>query len=327
MVLFSDTTNLNVLSERVLRQHEPLLLDYPNIDLALPHSCSYIEADDSRFTVLKRVDDLLKVVTKEQGTQANINNNKQQEELFVDADSWQKAIEIALDNNDLDVMVSQVKRFSGELIQNQLSLGLLLNGEFYRSGFYYHWARRLKLLARLDWGLIKHVINVYDSRDDLNMISFELSQETLLDDTAVAAILTYIAAFPTLAKHICFDVRESIAVNQFTAFKDFCLQAKGVGAKVGLKRVGAEFTQLRKVQELGLEIIKVDSVYGHNISYNLDNQTFLRGICSLAHSIGITVVAEGVKNPDDQIMLKSLGFDGLIIESQNLIHDEARKEV
>lgn len=318
-VLFSDTTNLALLSERVLKQHQTLLNDYPSVALAVPHSCCYVEAGDSRFSLLKRVDNLLKVVAKEQGTQASINQNKQQAELFDDAEGWQDAIESALVKNDIDVTVAPVKRFSGELIQQQLSLGLLLRGEFYRSGYYYHWARRLKLLARLDWGLIKHVVNVYDSRDDLKVISLELSQETLLDDSAVAAILTYLVAFPVLAKHICFDVRESIAVSQFSAFKDFCEQAKGVGAKVGLKRVGAEFTQLRKLQELGLEMIKVDSVYAHNISYNLDNQTFLRGVCSLAHSLGIIVVAEGVKNPDDQLMLRSLGFDGLVIESENLV--------
>ncbi|MFU2508094.1 LapD/MoxY N-terminal periplasmic domain-containing protein [Pseudoalteromonas sp. ASV78] len=323
-VLVSDTDDLESLSAQVFKLHQTLLADYSQINLAIPHACSYIEREDSRFTLLKRVDNLLKVALAQPQMQAQVNNNKQRNELFSDAESWREAIEHALDTNALDVLLYPVTSFSGKLLQNQLSLSLLLNGELYRSGYYYQWAQRLKLLARLDWGLIKYLVQVFEQRDDLNLISVELSRETLLDDSAVAAILTYLLAFPKLAKHICFDVRESIAVSEFALFKGFCIQVKSMGAKVALKRVGPAFTKIDKIHELGLEMIKVDSVYGHNISYSQDNQTFLRGICSLAHSIGITVIAEGVKNPEDQTTLQALGFDGFVSQP---VDDEKQEQV
>ncbi|WP_211183727.1 bifunctional diguanylate cyclase/phosphodiesterase [Pseudoalteromonas arctica] len=311
-VLVADTDDIERLSTKIFKQHQALLADYSQFNLAITHACSYIEREDSRFTLLKRVDNLLKVALTKPQMQAQVNNNKQRNELFSDADSWREAIEHALDTNALDVLLYPVKSFSGKLLQNQLSLSLLLNGELYRSGYYYQWAQRLKLLARLDWGQIKYLVQVFEQRDDLNLISVELSRETLLDDSAVAAILTYLLAFPKLAKHICFDVRESIAVSEFTLFKDFCIQAKSMGAKVALKRVGSAFNKIKEIHELGLEMIKIDSVYGHNISYSQDNQTFLRGICSVAHSIGITVIAEGVESPEDQKTLQALGFDGFV---------------
>ena len=312
------------LSAQALQQHQALVADYSQINLAITHTCSYIEREDSRFTLLKRVDNLLKVAITQPQMQAQVNNNKQRNELFSDADSWREAIEHALDTNALDVLLYPVKSFSGKLLQNQISLSLLLNGELYRSGYYYQWAKRLQLLARLDWGLIKYLVSVFEQRDDLNQISVELSRETLLDDSAVAAILTYLVASPKLAEHICFDVRESIVVSEFALFKNFCIQAKSMGAKVALKRVGPAFNKIKKIHELGLEIIKIDSVYGHNISYSQDNQTFLRGICSVAHSIGIMVIAEGVKNPEDQKTLQSLGFDGFVSQP---VDDEKQEQV
>eukprot|EP01093_Parvamoeba_rugata_P000977 TRINITY_DN1118_c0_g1_i1.p1 TRINITY_DN1118_c0_g1~~TRINITY_DN1118_c0_g1_i1.p1 ORF type:complete len:662 (+),score=134.05 TRINITY_DN1118_c0_g1_i1:1720-3705(+) len=323
-VLVTDTDDIEGLSAQALQQHQALVADYSQINLAITHACSYIEREDSRFTLLKRVDNLLKVAITQPQMQAQVNNNKQRNELFSDADSWREAIEHALDTNALDVLLYPVKSFSGKLLQNQLSLSLLLNGELYRSGYYYQWAKRLQLLARLDWGLIKYLVSVFEQRDDLNQISVELSRETLLDDSAVAAILTYLVAFPKLAEHICFDVRESIVVSEFALFKDFCIQAKSMGAKVALKRVGPAFNKIKKIHELGLEIIKIDSVYGHNISYSQDNQTFLRGICSVAHSIGIMVIAEGVKNPEDQKTLQALGFDGFVSQP---VDDEKQEQV
>ncbi|WP_404338815.1 LapD/MoxY N-terminal periplasmic domain-containing protein [Pseudoalteromonas mariniglutinosa] len=316
VVLFSDVDNLPLLSERVLAAHTALVKPYTAVGLAVSHSCTFIDVNDTRASLLKRVDMLLKVAVTEPGCYAKINNNVQAHMDHSNVEYWQAAFELALKNNDFAIALHPVVSFSGETLQQQLSLCLILNGETYRSGFYYQWARRLNILARLDWGVIKCVVNSYAENKDNHLIAVELSSQTLLDDSAVAAILTYLSAFPELARRICFDIRASFAVNEISVFNNFCTQANSIGSKVALKRVGAEFTKLDKLQELGLEMLKIDSIYGHNISFNHDNQSFLRGICSLAHSLGIRVVAEEIINPIDQAMLKELGFDGLIVHTE-----------
>jgi len=315
-VLFSDIDDIDQLSERVKAMHQAFIEEYKSVKLAIPHSCTYILKEDSRFDVLKRVDELLKSGnTKQVAVRAKEVDSKQKSELFDDATSWQSAIESALDNQTLEINTFPVMSFTGQLMQNQLGLSLELGGQLYRASYYYQWANRLKLLARLDWGLIKQLVNEYNVEPPNELISVELSAQTLLDDTAIASILTYLSAFPELASKICFYIRESIAVSEIEIFKDFCEQVRCMGAKVALKRVGPEFTKIKKIQEFGLEMIKIDSVYGHNISYSQDNQTFLRGVCTLAHSIGIKVVAQGVTSQDDLDTLINLGFDGVIKES------------
>ncbi|MBB1337003.1 LapD/MoxY N-terminal periplasmic domain-containing protein [Pseudoalteromonas sp. SR44-2] len=313
-VLFSDIDDIQAISERILLMHQSFVEEYKNVNLAIPHSCTYIQKDDTRFDVLKRADELLKSSGKQSDVQAKVAQIKQESELFDNATSWKNAIEEALNNNNLEINTYPVTSFTGPVMQNQLGLSLKLGGQVYRASYYYQWANRLKLLARLDWGLIKALVAHYSIEPPSELISVELSAQTLLDDAALASILTYLSAFPDLASKICFDIRESIAVSEIEIFKDFCEQARCMGAKVALKRVGPEFTKIYKIQEFGLEMIKVDSVYGHNISYSQDNQTFLRGVCTLAHSIGIKVVAQGVTSQDDIDTLINLGFDGVIKE-------------
>ena len=314
-VLFSDTDDIQALSEQITALHKSIVDEYKNIDLAIVHSCTYIEKNDTRFDLLRRVDGLLKTAGNKPGVQAKVIDNKQKSEIFDDSTGWQKAIEDALEQKTIQLNCLEVMGFNDTLLQHQLSLSLEFGGQHYKSSYYYQWANRLNLLARLDWSLIKQIVKQYGEAPPNELIAVELSAQTLMDDTALASVLTYVSAFPDLAKNICFDIRENIVVNEKDVFKEFCEQVRCMGAKVALKRVGPEFTKIKNIQEFGLEMLKIDSIYAHNISYSQDNQTFLRGVCTLAHSIGIKVVAQGVTSQDDIDTLVNLGFDGVIKES------------
>lgn len=313
-VLLNDTQDIEIVSQQVIKLYESFIQEYKNINLTIPHSCTYIEKEDTRFSLLTRVDELLKQTISKPQAHVKINN-KPKGELFDGANNWQQAIVSALDNNAFEINVHPVNSFMGELMQEQLAISLNLDGQLYRTSYYYQWASRLNLLARLDWGLIKALVERYSEELPAQLISVELSSHTLLDDDALASIFTYLSAFPNLAKYICFDIRENIAVNEITIFKDVCKQIRCIGAKVALKKVGPEFTKITNIQEFGLEMIKIDSIYAHNISYSQDNQVFLRGVCTLAHSIGIKVVALGVASQDDLMTLANLGFDGATDEA------------
>lgn len=41
------------------------------------------------------------------------------------------------------------------------------------------------------------------------------------------------------------------------------------------------------------------------------NREFLKGLCKMVHSIGITIIAVGVQNPGELDTLAALGFDGV----------------
>lgn len=318
LVLFSDVSDLTLLSDNILQSHQQLVAQYAQVDLAVSHSCSLVTTNDTRGALLKRVDSLLKVAISKPGCNAHFTVDGTAELRNDDLNFWRETIESALKENQLEIALYPVTSFSDVLLQQQISLSLLLKGEKYGIGFYYQWAHKLQLLARLDWSLMKLMIKQYGELTDGALLGMELSADTLHDDMAVASILTGLCAYPELAKRICFEVRANTAIKDLPLFRRFCSQVHSIGAKVALKRVGAEFTKLTKIQELGLEMIKVDSVYCHNISFNDSNQSFLRGVCSLAHSLGIKVVAEGVKNPSDQSTLKGLGFDGVVAVEESV---------
>jgi EAL domain-containing protein (putative c-di-GMP-specific phosphodiesterase class I) len=125
---------------------------------------------------------------------------------------------------------------------------------------------------------------------------------------------------PNAANHLCFEVRESTATRFPEAFKLFCNTLKAKQCEVGLKRVGESFSQLINIQELGLDYVKIDSGYMADIENNLANHSFLRGFCSLAHTFGIKVYADGVKRSDYQELFTELGIDGVVSHIEVIEH-------
>ena len=60
----------------------------------------------------------------------------------------------------------------------------------------------------------------------------------------------------------------------------------------------------------GLHYLKVDVSFINDVDTLAGNQAFLEGLCQIAHNIGLLVIAEGVKRPEELALLPGLGFDG-----------------
>ena len=61
---------------------------------------------------------------------------------------------------------------------------------------------------------------------------------------------------------------------------------------------------------LGLDYLKVDGSFVRGLDGNAGNQAFLKGLSTIAHSIGLKVIAEGVTNEADLKALGLVDFDG-----------------
>jgi EAL domain-containing protein (putative c-di-GMP-specific phosphodiesterase class I) len=80
--------------------------------------------------------------------------------------------------------------------------------------------------------------------------------------------------------------------------------------KLGIEHFGHRFNQINLLHDLGVNYIKVDASFVRNIDVNPGNQSFLKGLVNMAHSIGIMVIAEGVLTDKEFNLLKKINFDG-----------------
>ena len=93
-------------------------------------------------------------------------------------------------------------------------------------------------------------------------------------------------------------------------FRELARALKRLGCRVGIEYFGQRFAQGERLADLGLDYIKIHPSYVHGIADNPGNQEFLRGLCTLAHTLGISVIAVGVEARTDLRLLADIGFDG-----------------
>jgi EAL domain-containing protein (putative c-di-GMP-specific phosphodiesterase class I) len=101
------------------------------------------------------------------------------------------------------------------------------------------------------------------------------------------------------------------AFDHLDEFKHFCSKLKAAGCHVGVEHVSLRISRLGELHDIGLDYIKFDASLVRGIDGNETNKTLLRGLCMVAHSIGVQAIAEGVNNQGEIKSLKEIGIDGL----------------
>lgn len=89
-----------------------------------------------------------------------------------------------------------------------------------------------------------------------------------------------------------------------------CDELRHVGCQLGLEHFGRQFSEIGRLHDLGLDYLKVDASFVRGIENNPGNQAFLRGLSTIAHGIGLKVIAEGVTRSTELQALAALDFDG-----------------
>lgn len=229
----------------------------------------------------------------------------------VPAEQWRTLLTEAVNGGRLALSFFPVMSGDGASALHRegvIRLQVDAQGTLLTAGDFMPMAAQLNLTAPIDLGVVKLAIE--HLRTSAGDIAVNLSAETVGDFHFRNELTQLLKAYPEVCKRLLFEVPEYGVFRQFDAFRDLARNLKQLGCRVGVEYFGQRFADSDKLADLGLDYIKVHPSYIRGIAENPGNQEFLKGLCKVAHAIGITVVALGVENKDDLPLLASLGFDG-----------------
>lgn len=224
---------------------------------------------------------------------------------------WQRLLTDALDNKRLKLEHYPVVNQKGELIHNESPVRLQLGTDekWACAGEFISWAAQLNLLNRLDELVLETAIGLLDKGAE--PIGLNISSSAICDKEFVDSVTSMIKQNQNVSDRLYFEVPEQGAFDNFVEFKSFCTQLKNLGCNIGIEHVGSRISRLGELHDVGLDYIKVDVSVIRGIDTNEANKTLLRGLCMIAHSIGVIAIAEGVQTAAEAETLKQLGVDGM----------------
>ena len=105
------------------------------------------------------------------------------------------------------------------------------------------------------------------------------------------------------------EITESSVMDRSEASLAVLQQLRALGVRVVLDDFGTGYSSLAYLRNLPLDTIKVDRSFVTDLDVLDPNVGIIRAVVSLAHGLGITVVAEGIETEEQARRLRELGCD------------------
>lgn len=223
---------------------------------------------------------------------------------------WRKLLEGAIASQRLRLIEFPVTGSQGALLHLECPLRLQAadSGEWLAAGSFMPMAARLSLTSELDLAAVRLALDRIAGGQPA--VAVNLSGESVMQSHFRQRLLGLLTARREGASRLWLEVAEIGAFQHFDAFRDLCNALRPLGCRVGIEHFGRQFSEIGRLHDIGLDYLKVDGSFIRSLDTEPGNQAFLRGLCSIAHGIGLTVIAEGVQSEAELAILPHLGFDG-----------------
>jgi diguanylate cyclase (GGDEF)-like protein len=279
------------------------------IDVPLPIGATGYVSGEARARALARVDGALAAAERVGDRAVEVVDALPAAPAFTDLQAWRSALLGALDGAGVRLALFPVLTGDGRLLHEEAPMRLLLDGTWQAAGYFMPRVARLNLMASFDAAMVRAALSHIAATS--SPLGINISTESLADANFRGELFRLLQDAPAQTPLLWIELPEYGAVRHLAEFRALCLALRPLGCKLGIEHVGRHFSRIGDLHDLGLDYIKVDASMIRDIDTNPGNQSFVRGLCVVAHAIGLTVIAEGVGSEAERAMLPELGLDGM----------------
>lgn len=286
-----------------------------NLDNAtqLPTAVTHYHAHEEVAAILGRLDACLQNAEHEGDSTLLVAAEPEGEQsIFGNAvelrQHWLNVLQHAFASNHFRLASFPVVSMNGELIHNECPARLVNDDSLIPAGEFLPWVNRLNMATELDKQAV--TLALQSLSEQAHHIGVNLSAHALDESAFMVWLVDTLKAAPKETSRLWLEIPEYGVYHRLDAFRDMCRALKPLGCRIGIEHVGQEIKQLGLLHDLGIDFVKIDSSMVRDIDQNPANQTMLRALCTIVHSIGLTAIAEMVTTEQEWATLKGLGLDG-----------------
>jgi diguanylate cyclase (GGDEF)-like protein len=171
-------------------------------------------------------------------------------------------------------------------------------------------AEHLGLIRLIDHRVVELVVAELLAMPQLR-VSLNVSPASTIDPDWWSAFSAHMRRHSGLAERTIIEITEMAAFQNADDASGFVQRAKDLGCRIAIDDFGAGNTSYRTLRKLGVDIVKIDGSFVHNLSRSEDDRLFVRTMIELARGLGLWTVAEWVQNEEAAAILTGWGCDYL----------------
>ncbi len=209
----------------------------------------------------------------------------------------------------LSLTTNQIAGFEALVRWEHPSRGLLMPGDFIpiaeKNGFIIplnRWVMKDACLQLKTWQI--------DPRIPKNLwISVNLSAKQFSQSSLVKDIREILLDSNLDAQGLMLELTEGIVMEDPEETRNVLMQLRVMGTRIALDDFGTGYSSMAYLHRFPLDYLKIDRSFVMSIENTPDALEIVKTIKSLAAQLGLRVVAEGIENPRQLELLRSMGCE------------------
>ena len=234
---------------------------------------------------------------------------------------WASRISRSLEQNRFALYFQNIVPL-GEQSRNEMHHEILLRmvdaaGQVVAPAKFMPAAIKYNLMTAIDRWVIRHVFAAKDTQwkalarqaDVAEFTTVNLSGASLNDDSFFDFLQEQIRAYNVPPSAVCFEITESIAVNDLERVAGFMAELKKLGFSFALDDFGSGVSSFSYLKALPVDFIKIDGGLVREITHSALDRRIIESIVFVAREMGVKTIAEYVESQEIRDCLKGIGVD------------------
>jgi EAL domain-containing protein (putative c-di-GMP-specific phosphodiesterase class I) len=162
------------------------------------------------------------------------------------------------------------------------------------------WVLRTACLQTMAW----HKAGWTGLRVAVNLSPRQFTQKTLVQ--SIAGLLQETGMIPALLE---LELTEGTVMHDVDHAIEVLRNLKALGVQISIDDFGTGYSSLSYLRRFPIDVLKIDQSFVRELSIDADDEAIVRAIVTLAHSLRLEVIAEGVENTAQLDFLRDEGCD------------------
>ena len=144
---------------------------------------------------------------------------------------------------------------------------------------------------------------------DPGYVAVNLSATELRDASVPSRVVAALAANRLLPRHLEIEITENVVIAQDAKIESNLEALHQLGVRIALDDFGTGYSSLAHLKRFPVDVLKIDQSFVRDMDTDPEDAVIARTIIRLAHSLDLTVVAEGIETEVQFAHLRRMGCD------------------
>ncbi|EMY9862225.1 TPA: EAL domain-containing protein [Clostridioides difficile] len=174
-------------------------------------------------------------------------------------------------------------------------------------------AEKSKLILKIGRFVFERVCNdLYEWKKQgkkIVPVSVNLSRVELYQPDIVKFINKTIKMYNLSSDFIEIEITETVAINELNILKNVLNELRTYGFSISMDDFGTGYSSISCLRDMPIDILKLDKSFLGGIEHDERSRNIAKSIVSLAKSLDLVVIIEGVESKEQAELMKQFGCD------------------